>query len=551
MDIIKITKEKNKNYIDFIGEKTQFNYYINTIMSFKNRVYDFEVNKWYVLDNDLDDLKIKFNMIKPKPKVIDKSLDKIGSNLKLKPYYYQKEAINYCINNDSCLLRLPCGSGKTIIGIGSFLERKSKTKKLKGLIVVKASLKRQWLTEVSKFSDLTATIINTPSAAGKKKFEEQFADYDLYIANYETLNNKEVKKKLHKMKIDFIFADEIQYIKSHSAKRSKSLYEFNYVKYKIGATATPITKDPEDVFGIFNFINQEIFTSHSNFARSYIQYASYGRPIGFKNTNMLNKKITPYMFSKEKEEISEQLPKLAVYQRYCSMTKEMTAMNNKIFNDLDEAKKEQKNLISSESKEDKERVQKLDAIILGLQTFAQELVDDPRLLSSSDSEMSKSYAIEDNTSPKLELLLELVEEIIESGEKVCIFTKFKRMQEFLIKELEKTFDTKVAFVNGSMNTDRRHEEIYTKFRDNDDYKILIGTDSMSEGVNLSHCKYLIEFELANSYAIQTQRHGRLERSDNKNKNVIVYQLICEDSWDTIAQKIIEKKEGYDFDIIKS
>lgn len=70
-------------------------------------------------------------------------------------------------------------------------------------------------------------------------------------------------------------------------------------------------------------------------------------------------------------------------------------------------------------------------------------------------------------------------------------------------------------------------------------------------VNLSQCKYLIEYDLANSYAIQTQRWGRLERADSIHNTVFVYQLIMKDSWDEVAAKIIEKKEGYDDTIIKS
>ena len=74
---------------------------------------------------------------------------------------------------------------------------------------------------------------------------------------------------------------------------------------------------------------------------------------------------------------------------------------------------------------------------------------------------------------------------------------------------------------------------------------------MAEGANLSKCKYLIEYDLANSHAIQTQRHGRLERADSTHSTVYAYQLIVENSWDTIQQRIVEKKENYDLELIKS
>ena len=62
---------------------------------------------------------------------------------------------------------------------------------------------------------------------------------------------------------------------------------------------------------------------------------------------------------------------------------------------------------------------------------------------------------------------------------------------------------------------------------------------------------MIEYDLADSYAVQTQRQGRLERADSIYKSVFVYQLIANDSWDIIAQKIIKKKQGFDENIIKS
>jgi len=69
-------------------------------------------------------------------------------------------------------------------------------------------------------------------------------------------------------------------------------------------------------------------------------------------------------------------------------------------------------------------------------------------------------------------------------------------------------------------------------------------------LNLSICKHLIEMDLATSYAIQTQRHGRLERADSVHDTVYVTQLIMEDSWDEIAKKVIDKKEKFDLSIVK-
>lgn len=76
------------------------------------------------------------------------------------------------------------------------------------------------------------------------------------------------------------------------------------------------------------------------------------------------------------------------------------------------------------------------------------------------------------------------------------------------------------------------------------------TNCITNMLNLSLCKYLIELEPAVSYAIQTQRHGRLERADSVHDTVFVTQLIASNSWDEIMMKSIEKKEKFDMSIIK-
>lgn len=424
----------------------------------------------------------------------------------------------------------------------------------KCLIVVKASLKYQWSKEIEKFSDLKANIIESPSKVSKKKFISQFEDCDVFITNYETLKNEAVTEKLLSENIELIYMDEIHYCNNHESARTRALYSFSQTKYKVGATATPITNNPGNLFGIFNMLDDELFINWKEFSKKFLKFSGYKRPPKPKNEELLKEMIAPYMLVKTKEEIADQLPKIMVNQRYITMSSAMLEMNNKIMNELDE--ESQKANVLEERLKPYELELNADFIackskIMALQTFAQELVDSPRLLRDSDSIMAKQYCISEE-SPKLEACMDLIDEIIESGEKVCIFTKFERMQSILEETIKHRFkNIDIAKINGTLSAEDRYKEAYDKFRDTDSYKVLLGTDAMAEGINLSRCKYLIEYDLANSHAIQTQRHGRLERADSVHSNVYAYQLIVEDSWDTIQQKIVSKKENYDNNLIKS
>jgi ERCC4-related helicase len=76
------------------------------------------------------------------------------------------------------------------------------------------------------------------------------------------------------------------------------------------------------------------------------------------------------------------------------------------------------------------------------------------------------------------------------------------------------------------------------------------TSAGTTGISLSACKNLIEYDLAQSAADQIQRHGRVKRADSVSRISNVYQLIVDDSYDTIQQRIIDKKQGYEDEIIK-
>ena len=602
--MIKI-KYLNNNlfHVCYDGEPDGFkNYiYIITHKLLKYARPDFINRGWLFKYKHLDIVKKYFKDIVFENEYTAPPYMSMGESMKLQPYDYQKECIYFILNHDNTLLVAPCGSGKTNIMIGAYLEAlKNKKINTQGLIIVKASLKMQWKNEVSKFSDLHANVLKTYSdmcdkyknkinklqkklsaidiknkkerkliASEIKKIEEESYDYfntqldkkyDLLIANYEKLasDTEHVLKKLKEMKLDFIACDEIHYAKSSRAKRSKALYELNDAKIKIGATATPITKNPLDIYGIFKFINPELLDTESKFNSRYIKYAGYGRINGFKNMDKLSELISDNILVKTKYEIADQLPELQCIPVYIDLTEKQENVHNHIMDEIDELNSKDFSIRNKCKSENEARLnsdlQEISCKIMALQTFAQELTDSPLLLATSESDYSRAHAgdLDLSVNPKLDICMEIISQIIESGEKVCIFSKFERMQKIIADAVNKLFGNSIGicYVNGSLSSDQRNVEVYDKFRDDDFYKILLMSDAGAEGINLSSCKYMIEYDLATSFAIQTQRQGRLERADSIHSNVIVYQLIGRNSWDEIQLKIIDKKKSYDDNIIK-
>lgn len=617
MKLINVKQLDDNRYEIEFNSSIQTNKYFSDYTALLGRIkssYDVASNKWIIDQDGLQEFEQLDAMLFPKktsiaPKPIRKAISKtveqtlavshtitdyssMGSMMKLQPYDYQKEIIKFIIDNKNALIAAPCGSGKTPMVIGAFLEaRKAHIISGRGMVVVKASLKLQWPNEISKFSDLTSCIIDTEAEVTKKytskiknrerklaklidakeikalkkeirelkkqakeAFIDQFKDVDIYVLNYETLRDLKVRKELHKRNIEFVAADEIHYVKNVSSKRAKVLAEFNTATMKIGATATPVQKDPRDIYGLFKFIKPDLFPRKTDFDAMYVLYNRWGAPVGVKNARNLNQKIAPNMIVKTHDEVAKELPAINVVQRYTELAPEQIKMHNKIMDQLQELHQQQNDITIVTPPNDlihNQEYQRLSAMIMTLQTFAQELADSELLLSDSDSEMAKTYTTRSKANNKLDMLADIVSEIIDSGEKVCIFSRFARMQKIITERFNRETSLKkekIAYIRGDISSEQRFTEAYTKFRDGD-YSILLCSDAGAEGLNLD-CKYLIEYDLAQSYALQVQRHGRIHRASSAHDTVYVYQLIAENSYDEIAQKIVQKKEGYDSKIIK-
>ena len=545
------TKDASTSFIEYDGVLAEKHRLLSILAQFRDNVKRVTTDKWVVDNRILPLLEEMYEV-----EYFISPWKDIGKGLKYEPYEYQKETVFFGSEKDSALFLLPTGSGKTVIAITLYYELKKSGKiTYPGIIVVPASLKYQWVKEVSKFSDLVAHSVDTPSKAGKK-FDKQFEDCDLLICNYETLKNKAVVEKLKAINCQFIIGDEIQKINNYKSGLHKAICQFNDLEYRFGMTATPITNNPENVFGIFNFLDPALFKTHGKFATNYIIYKGYGRVAGAKNVDHLKGKIAPYIFMKTVEEISDQLPELIVSPIYCTMSNKTKKINDAIMADLKIAQEAveriEKQISNPRELEKNADYKQWTAKIMAYQTFAQELADDPRLLGMSESNMANQYNIDGLDSPKLNVLKDLVSNIIDADETVCIFTKYERMQRLLINELQSEFkDIKIAHINGSMTPEERYEQAYTLFQDDPDYRILIVTEAGNAGISLSKCKNLIEYDLADSYANQIQRHGRIKRADSISRISNVYQIILDESYDTIAQRIINKKQKYDAEIIQS
>jgi SNF2 family DNA or RNA helicase len=578
---------------------------------------------------------------------IPKDVDLPG--LKISPYSFQKLAVSWAVEEKGeekvigGLLADQMGLGKTLEGIAtaSFLKGRGDIKNC--LIVCPATLKTQWQQEIERFTDETSIIIKS-SAKGyesRKKLYERIKEEKPFftIINYELLIQKEVvgkvdlKKKKGEEKVkskkifgdyldltqlkeigyDMVILDEAHKIKNPDTKMAGSVREIE-AKYKLLMTGTPIEKELKNIFQLFDYISPKILSINpelpfeerrkqfdEQFLLKRLNPFSYPARVidvfGEKNTNELRTKINPFMLRRLTEDVSDEMPDQIEQKITVDFADFQFDMYDKVSKEMREAKKA---IQSAKSDEDREM---LENHFKGLAQMRTIICDSPSVLLESNSMIAKKIVGKKTkfpTIPKVERLLELVEEIcFDNDKKVVIFTRYSRVANFLKREIDKVLAKKAKELKQDVVRNFIYEgdtkqgcklrdvlekkdedkskatcfecpfydkcETRTKyawhFQNDPKTKIIIATDAANFGVNLQKGKYLINYDLPDSFSIYLQRNGRIRRLGSEHDKVFIYNLVTREGVDEkkltelqkqmkINDKIIENNQS-EVDAIKN
>lgn len=124
--------------------------------------------------------------------------------------------------------------------------------------------------------------------------------------------------------------------------------------------------------------------------------------------------------------------------------------------------------------------------------------------------------------------------------RLIIFTESKETAEYLGKKLKDSGKSVIVYTGSSPSSIR--EKVIENFDANvrqpkDDYKILIATETLSEGVNLHRSNVVINYDIPWNPTRMIQRVGRINRVDTKFEEIFTYNFFpTEESNDQIKLK---------------
>jgi len=131
--------------------------------------------------------------------------------------------------------------------------------------------------------------------------------------------------------------------------------------------------------------------------------------------------------------------------------------------------------------------------------------------------------------PKLDVLLDkLQNDPILKDKKIIIFTESKETAEYLVDNINKKFGEIALLFHGSSQEnvkDKVIENFDARARNKrDDYKILVSTEVLSEGVNLHRSNIVINYDIPWNPTKLIQRVGRVNRIDTQFDKIYVFNF---------------------------
>ena len=142
------------------------------------------------------------------------------------------------------------------------------------------------------------------------------------------------------------------------------------------------------------------------------------------------------------------------------------------------------------------------------------------------------------TDRKLAALIELCR-VSHPDDKILIFTQYKDTAEYLHQEFQRRKIAAVGKVFGGTNDISNYIKRFSPKSNNvickDELRILITTDTLSEGQNLQDAHIIVNFDLPWTLIRLVQRAGRIDRIGQKSREVLCYCFLPEDGIENIIQ----------------
>nr|BFD66448.1 hypothetical protein HAGR004_14700 [Bdellovibrio sp. HAGR004] len=445
-------------------------------------------------------------------------LVKVPDTVKADLKTYQHEGFQWLLDlytlRMGALLADDMGLGKTLQAL-CFLEYLRTQSQLgQVLIVVPSSLVYNWESEVAKFTPGLPFEIFTSKDHDRigKRLEAKeplvvVTTYGLLMENGEFLSQ---------YNWNVLIFDEAQNLKNISAKRTSSARMLN-ARFKLCLTGTPLENHYGEFYSLLDLVVPGSLGKYDDFRRQFVNTDV----VLLEDVEDLKLKTKPLILRRSKKEILNQLPE----KQETKVSIAFEEKQKKIYRDIAIAYNERIQSSIKEVGENQSQLQMLTALL--------------RLRQACSDPGALPEVKYDKTPPKLEALMDSLQEIIESGESALVFTQFLQTLE-RTEKLLRAVGIPVFVLHGAIPTKQR-QKILKDFNETPGGAVLVMTlKTGGVGLNLTKASYVFHLEPWWNPSVENQATDRAHRLGQR-KAVQVFRYIMHESLEEKMELLKERK----------
>ncbi len=356
----------------------------------------------------------------------------------------------------------------------------------------------------------------------QRRLPSRLSAGDVLLTSYGVLRRD--AEELSAIPFSVAVFDEIQQIKNRQTLGWQAASHLA-ADVKLGLTGTPIENSLEDLKTLFDLILPGYLGTDAAFWDRYLQ------PVEGKDRDRREKErlgelrrvVSPFILRRLKKTVLDELPEKIEDVRTCALSEDQV----KLYRDA----------VGGKGAELVRRIEEaVDEPLPYIHVFAllnllKQICDHPALA------VGRLEEAEGWVSGKWELWKELLQEALDSGQKVVVFTQFLGMIELMERHL-KTLGIEHVTLTGATT---KRGEIVERFNQDSDCRVFLGSlKAGGTGIDLIGGSVVIHYDRWWNAAREDQATDRVYRIGQK-RAVQVFKLVTEGTLEEKISAIIDRK----------
>lgn len=436
------------------------------------------------------------------------SLKKVLRGYQKKGFFWLK---TLCQNSFGGILADDMGLGKTLQVIAFLLSSSEEGETKRSLIISPASLVYNWESEIRRFAPALPVRVLAGSVEERTEILKNSRPGEILVTSYETMRRDQELYKEEDFFCEVI--DEAQYIKNAGTKGARAVKSVS-AQMKLALTGTPVENRLSELWSIFDYLMPGFLYSYEHFKKTF------EAPIMKKENEEamanLQKMIRPFILRRLKKEVLSDLPDKIEKCIPIPLAGEQKKLYDAHVQRL-------KFMLESGSNEDFGSIRMQ---VLAELTRLRQLCCDPELI----------YQDYKGGAAKVELCMELLNNAVNGGHKILLFSQFTSMLDILEKRMDEEGISYYSLTGSTPKKERM--ELMQKFNQDEISVFCISLKAGGTGLNLTGADMVIHYDPWWNVAAENQATDRAHRIGQK-RVVTVYKLVAEH---TIEEKVLELQQ---------